>query len=92
MSFIEVKNKKGTSDKTPPKGYKSWIDFWEKKKGSKSTNCEVMLCSGKAEVGGHVIKSGEGAKEYILPICISCNNKSEDEIFKAWENDLVSVK
>ena len=31
MSFIDVKNKKGTSDKTPPQGYSSWLEFWEKK-------------------------------------------------------------
>ncbi|ADV86433.1 hypothetical protein VVMO6_01411 [Vibrio vulnificus MO6-24/O] len=39
-----------------------------------------------------MIKSGEGSKEYILPICYSCNNKPDDSVFKAWENDLVSIK
>ena len=66
MSFIEVKNKKETADKTPPSGYSSWLDFWEKKKGKKADTCEVMLCKGKPDVGGHVIKSGEGSKEYIF--------------------------
>lgn len=92
MSFIEVKNKKGTADKDPPSGYDSWLDFWEKKKGSKATTCEVLACKGDPDVGGHVIKEGEGGKEYILPMCSSCNNKPDDEVFKAWENDLVSVK
>ncbi len=91
MSFIDVKNKKGTGDKNPPSGYSSWLDFWEKKKGKKANVCEVYSCNGNADVGGHVIKSGEGGKEYILPMCYSCNNKPDDEIFQAWENDLLSV-
>lgn len=92
MSYIKVKNKKGTADKEPPSGYTSWLDFWEKEKGKKATDCEVLGCKKNPDVGGHVIKSGEGSKEYILPMCYSCNNKSDDEIFEAWENDLVSVK
>ena len=91
MSFIEVKNKKGTSSKTPPTGYRSWLDFWENKKGKNATQCEAMLCSGTPDVGGHVIKSGEGGKEYILPLCYSHNNMSESENYKAWESDLVPV-
>ena len=92
MEYINVKNKKGTADKNPPSGYSSWLDFWEKKKGKKADKCEVLYCTGAADVGGHVIKSGEGSKEYILPMCHSCNNKPEDEEFKAWEGDLVSVQ
>lgn len=91
MSYIKVKNKNNTTGKTPPKGYSSWLDFWEKKKGKKATVCEVMGCGGGPDVGGHVIKAGEGAKEYILPICKSCNNKPDGEVFEAWESDLVSV-
>jgi len=91
MSFIDVKNKKGTSDKTAPAGYASWLDFWEKKKGTKATKCEVMGCARTPDLGGHVIKTGEGGKEYILPMCYSCNNKPEGEAFKAWDTDLVPV-
>lgn len=91
MGFIDVKNKKGTSSNTPPPGYSSWLDFWEKKKGKKATKCEAMSCSGNADVGGHVIKAGQGGKEYILPICYSHNNLSESEVYKAWEDDLVPV-
>ena len=91
MSFIEVKNKKGTVEKDPPSGYSSWLDFWQKKKGEKATTCEVLGCSGNPDLGGHVTKVREGGKEYILPMCYSRNNKPEDEVFKAWESDLVSV-
>ena len=92
MSFIKVKNKKGTSDKTPPAGYASWLVFWEKKKGKKATKCEVLSCSGNPDLGGHVIKVGEGNKEYILPMCTKCNNQPDDEEFQAWETDLISVQ
>ena len=90
MSFIMVKNKKGTADQSPPDGYDSWLDFWEKKKG-KATDCEVLGCEAAPDVGGHVIKPGEDAKEYILPLCHACNNKPDDEVFQAWENDLTPV-
>ncbi|TGL87993.1 hypothetical protein EHQ68_11180 [Leptospira congkakensis] len=91
MKFIKVKNKNNTSGKTPPSPYSSWLDFWEKKKGKKATKCEAMSCNGKPDVGGHVIKSGESSKEYILPLCYSHNNKSSEEEFSAWETDLIPV-
>jgi hypothetical protein len=91
MSFIDVKNKKGSSNSTPPSGYSSWLDYWEKKKGMKASKCEAMLCSGKPDVGAHVIKSGAGSTVYILPLCYDHNNKPDNEVFKAWENDLVAV-
>ena len=68
MAFVDVKNKKGTAHKNPPPGYTSWLDFWEKKKGKKATQSEVTLCKGSPDIGGHVIKVGEGSKEYILPM------------------------
>lgn len=91
MKYIDVKNKKGTSTNSPPSGYSSWLDFWEKKADKKATRCEAQSCNGKPDVGGHVIKSGEGPKEYIVPLCYAHNNKSETEVFKAWESDLVPV-
>lgn len=91
MNYINVKNKNGTADKTSPSGYSSWLDFWEKKKGKKATVCEARHCKARADVGGHVIKAGQGGKEYILPICYIHNNKPDDEIYEAWESDLVSV-
>lgn len=91
MAYINVKNKKGTSNNNPPVGFSSWLDFWETKKGKKATICEVKHCNGNPDVGGHVIKAGQGSKEYILPLCYSHNNKPETETFEAWESDLVPV-
>ena len=87
--FALVKNKKGTSDKKPPAGYSSWIDFWEKKTKRKTKSCLALLCSNGCDVGGHVIVDGEGGKEYILPICQSHNQK--DDSFFAFTSDLVPV-
>ena len=91
MGYIYVKNKKGTANNTPPSGYSSWLDFWEKKKGRKAKICKARGCIGNPDVGGHVIKAGQGGKEYILPICYEHNNKSEDETYQALESDLVPV-
>jgi hypothetical protein len=44
-----------------------------------------MGCSGKDLVGGHVIKIGgyDGAS-YIVPICVSCNART-DEFDVLWD-------
>ncbi|WP_340621371.1 hypothetical protein [Xenorhabdus siamensis] len=87
MSYIKVKN-----NKNPPTGYNSWLDFWENKKGKKAEECESRRCSGSADIGGHVIRSGDGNREYILPLCSSCNNTSNTDEFEAWDADLIPVK
>ena len=88
---VKVRNKKGTGSKTPPSGYSSWLEYWEDKKGQKATECKAHGCDGSADVGGHVIKSGQGGKEYILPICNGHNALPEDKEYTAWEDDLVPV-
>lgn len=89
--FIKVKNKRGTSEKDAASGYSSWLDFWEKKKYEIAGECKVFACTNRAELGAHVIKSGQGGKEYILPMCSSCNNK-DGKIFNTLKSFLVSVK
>lgn len=91
MAYVKVKNKIGTSRNVPPNGFNSWLEYWEKKKGKTATQCEVNGCGARNPIGGHVYKAGEGGKEYILPICKTCNNKPDDEEFEAWDTDLVSV-
>lgn len=94
MTFILVKNKHKTSDKTPPTGYTSWLDFWETKRNKKATECERLGCNETQElVGAHVIKSGEGGKEYIVPLCkgSDCNHHSNENEFKVWDSDLIPV-
>ena len=92
MAYIDIKNKKETSNKIPPTRYSSWLDFWKRRKGLHVTNCEVRSCIENAEVGGHVTIVGERTGEYILPVCYKHHTTSEDEIFEAWESDLITVK
>ena len=91
MGYIKLKNKKGTAGKSSPLQYTSWLDFWEKNKGKWARNCEARACYENCDVGGHVIKVGEGNKEYILPLCYAHNNLADDVVFEAWETDLVPV-
>lgn len=91
MRFVEVKLIKDISNDIPPKGYLSWLDYWEKKKGLKAKECEFLLCVGEPVIGAKIVKINKSMREYILPICSHCNLQSEDKIFEAWECDLVPV-
>jgi len=84
-----VHNIKGTSDRDP-KGYSSWLEFWEDKKGKTKSLCSNLHCANKLEVGAHVQKDGATDKHwYITPLCKPCNNKKES--FYVSDDDLVRV-
>ena len=74
-----VKNLNGTAGKscTCP-GSGSWLEHWKKKAGHKASLCTALDCKGKAEVGGHVKKVGEDRSHYIVPLCYSCNRRSDE--------------
>ncbi len=91
MALISVRNKEGTGDNDPPSTYSSWIEFWEKGKKMEAEDYGEFFCKNKAEVGGHVIKSGGGGKEYIIPICKSHNGFSSETDYVVWDTDLVPV-
>ncbi len=92
MGFVDVKNKPGADGKPPPPGYASWLDFWQSKKGKKAGKCQVMLCGGKPDIGGHLVKTGEGGKTYILPMCHACNSRLGTEALRAWDADLIPIR
>ena len=90
--MIKVKNLNGTTDNAVPKGYSSWEKFWESKKGRDFDTCSCKDCTNKAKVGAHVKKANStDNKWYIIPLCISCNNKPKNEVFEVREYDLVAV-
>jgi len=91
MAFIQVKKKTGTSSIRPPAGYPTWLNVWEERKGKNATTCEIRGCYGKADLAVHVI-TADGDKEYILPMCYSCNDRLEDEIYEAWKIGLASAR
>jgi hypothetical protein len=56
-----VKNVNGTSSNASlPKGYSSWIDFWEKKIGRRANLCQKVSCYSSATDGAHVQVEGYG--------------------------------
>ena len=100
MKIALVRNKPGTSDETPPKGYDSWKEYWMDKQGvTDFGNCSVLDCKSKAEHGSHVEKvrnTEHGIVEthnvYITPLCAEHNNYRNREQFKVREKQLVLLR
>ena len=86
-----VKNIKGSSDNTPPKGYSSWKEYWEDMKNRRFSYCSCVSCNMRAEVGGHVKKVNGSNAWYIVPICISHNNKPDTFSYEVRDEDLLPV-
>lgn len=74
---MEVININGTSRFTVPKGYDSWLDYWEKQTGLSALKCGTWGCmSFHGLVGAHVQKANSTDKRYyITPLCRNCNNR-----------------
>lgn len=90
--MVEVKNINGTSNDrySSPKGYHSWIDYWENKSGlSFLKYCSCVECQNSAKVGAHVMKTNSSRTWYIIPLCYECNKKTES--FNVDEDYLVKV-
>ena len=70
-------NKAGTSRRSTCKcgSWKQhWINFSEEEWPD---NCVVSGCYNSAEHGAHVINLAVSGKEYIIPACETCNNRSD---------------
>lgn len=74
---IEVRHSIGTTNDQPPKGFESWIDYWDHKKPNTAlTHCpQCDYFVSENFVGAHV-EDLSGRNIYILPVCESCNNKA----------------
>ena len=72
-----IKNAKGTSKYVKPStGDASWLDYWERVTGIKTTQCGATDCQSPiALVGAHVKIYGSD-KLYITPLCYGCNHRS----------------
>ena len=79
--MIKVYNASGTSRYNPPVGYSSWLDYWEKRSGKTATKCSAIDCRKYGRwnlVGAHVKKVyGSDNHSYIVPLCIGCNNRTD---------------
>jgi len=75
MTAIGWKNKGGTSTRKCKCG--SWKQHWINASGkSWPSFCSVKGCTSKPALGGHVYNS-KVSGEKIIPMCNSCNNKTD---------------
>lgn len=75
---MRVKNVNGSGRFSAPTGYRSWLDYWEKKTGSKAFFCSASNCFSSNLVGAHVQKANSTDNRwYIIPLCSSCNQRTD---------------
>ena len=75
---MRVKNVIGSGRFSAPAGYRSWLDYWEKKTGSKAFFCSASNCFSSNLVGAHVQKANSTDNRwYIIPLCSSCNQRTD---------------
>lgn len=90
--LTKVHNLNNTTDRIPPKGYATWRDWWEDRKGRKFDTCSCSDCTSAAEVGAHVQKHiSTDRKWYIVPLCRRCNTKNSSESFYVRDYDLEPI-
>ena len=80
--MIKVKNVNGSSRFGSPSGYTSWLEYWEDKSGKKAWRCSAIDCHKTGRwnlVGAHVQKANSYDQSwYIVPLCTSCNNRTDE--------------
>jgi hypothetical protein len=73
-----IKNVSGSSRFAKPRGYSSWLAYWEAQMELKAKICSVEECKNKELVGAHVQKVYSNDKKwYIVPLCKSCNQRTD---------------
>ena len=73
-----VKNINGSGRSSAPCGYSSWLEYWKEKSGESIYSCSASNCLGTDLVGAHVQKAySEDESWYIVPLCKSCNNRTD---------------
>ncbi|EGJ71432.1 hypothetical protein Bcop_1228 [Bacteroides coprosuis DSM 18011] len=91
---MKVKNINGPENYYYPKGCKSWIEFWEKKKKPiqlviNCPACNTTIRQDKVEAA-HVHKAeGKDNAEYIVPVCEHCSTR--DSIYSVKDSLLLAV-
>ena len=81
-----VTNVNGSGRFKPPKGYTSWLQYWERQTGKKAFFCSALYCKNSNLAGAHVQKAYSTDKKwYIIPLCISCNGKSSKDVFEVLD-------
>ena len=63
---MKVKNVVGSSRFPAPKGYSSWLEYWEHQTGEKAYFCGSYACLRKDVVGAHVQKAEGSDKSWYI--------------------------
>ncbi len=90
MNKTKVKNVKGKYK--VPKSYESWLEYWERNTGKRSTGCEKDGCNKTNDiVGGHVYKQGDNENIYLVPICHVHNSNDYENYYNVPSDKLLLV-
>jgi len=76
---MRVKNVNGSSRFPAPAGYSSWLDYWNQNASHRAFRCGATDCHHRGDlVGAHVQKANStDQKWYIVPLCASCNHRTD---------------
>lgn len=73
-----VRNVSGSSRFPKPSGYNSWLEYWEAHTHTRRYLCPVDGCFNTDLVGAHVqIANSSDRNWYIVPLCKSCNQRTD---------------
>ena len=73
-----ISNVAGSSRFAKPKGYSSWVEYWEAQTRQSAYFCSADNCMRTDLVGAHVQKAySADNKWYIVPLCSSCNKRTD---------------
>ena len=87
---MKVRNLEGTAGKPCKCG--SWLKHWEKFGKIRAIFCSTITCTILATVGAHVKKTeGVDTKEYIIPLCATCNMITAEDLVVADTTKFVSA-
>lgn len=86
-----VKNKINTSNEALPRGFNSYLEYWEEKKNRRIEKCSNLVCKKDAKHGAHVFRKNTGKFTYIVPLCAECNNHNNNDYFEVNEIELVEL-
>ena len=91
---ITVKHMENTTQYSP-RNYKTWKEYWEGKSGQHfPTSVGVCACCGKITipkdfVGAHIEEVENHKKQYIYPLCNSCNDRYGEGKEESPEFDVI---
>lgn len=77
-----VRNARGTSFRSPkPPCCTDWLTHFELVTDTEGHACANLDCDNFAEVGAHVWDLDGDWKQYLVPLCRSCNKIPDEEVF-----------